>query len=344
MDINGWNNPPIPWVTIAYDPKNKQMAAEWLTRYMINRTARMFKYTGLPDTINGRVMELYLQCNGYVGIYQHNGDLYAYRGGLGGKPDEYYMPTIMTIDNPAQGLYIQAKIGTDVIVIRNDTTYSGLIPLHSRYASAIAENELSMHIADVLSRAPALISAADDNTYDSAVTFLKNIYDGNLGVIAESAFLEGLRTFPFNQGTTSRTLKDLIECEQYLKASWYNELGLNANWNAKREALNEIESGLNTDALSPLVDDMLYCRQQGVDEVNRMFGTSITVEYDSAWYRRDEAQDLELDQAAADVDATDADVSDAAGVEPTESTDEPTQEQEKEMNDDGTAEQPRDNP
>jgi hypothetical protein len=63
----------------------------------------------------------------------------------------------------------------------------------------------------------------------------------------------------------------------------YNELGLNANFNMKREALGAGESGLNDDILLPFCDDMLRMRKEGLEEINKMFGTHITVDYSSAW-------------------------------------------------------------
>ena len=51
----------------------------------------------------------------------------------------------------------------------------------------------------------------------------------------------------------------------------------------KREAINDAESGMNEDSLLPLVDDMLENRKRGVEKINKMFGTNITVELDSSW-------------------------------------------------------------
>ena len=63
----------------------------------------------------------------------------------------------------------------------------------------------------------------------------------------------------------------------------WNELGLNSNWNAKHENITSSENMLNDDALLPLYDDMLNNWQEGFDEVNKMFGTNITVERNSSW-------------------------------------------------------------
>ena len=117
---------------------------------------------------------------------------------------------------------------------------------------------------------------------------------GKLGVIAETAFLDGVRAQPYGTTGNSNVLTNLIELEQYFKASWFNELGLNANYNMKRESLNSSESQLNNDALLPLVDDMLECRKRGIEQVNAMFGTEISVSLASSW--EDNAQEIEREQ------------------------------------------------
>ena len=60
-------------------------------------------------------------------------------------------------------------------------------------------------------------------------------------------------------------------------------MGLNANFNMKRESIGEGESSLNEDSLLPLSDEMLKCRKEDIDKINAKFGTNITVEFDSAW-------------------------------------------------------------
>src|SRR5699024_4715632 len=63
----------------------------------------------------------------------------------------------------------------------------------------------------------------------------------------------------------------------------YNEIGLNANYNMKRERLNTSEVEMNSEALYPLVDNMLYNRRLAVEEINEKFGTNISVEFNSSW-------------------------------------------------------------
>jgi hypothetical protein len=243
----------------------------------------MFRWSGLPESIPQRILELYLQTNGNVCFYRYNENLYVFCGGLGGEPDVYYMPTKYTIANPALKISKTLDIGKDCVVIPNDSTYTGLLPLLYRYLTLITETDLSLKIAVINQRIVNLISAADDRTKTSAEKYLADIEDGKSGVIAENAFFDGIRAQVYGASGNSNNLTNLIECIQYLKASMYNEIGLNANYNMKRESLNSAESALNNDILLPLVDDMLECRKEGAEQVNAMYGTNITVELASSW-------------------------------------------------------------
>ena len=280
--------------TDPYNFKDKPRGVSQHVMYMLNRTQSMFKWDGLPDTIPQRILELYLQINGNVCFYRYNGDLYVFTGGLGGEPDVYYMPTIYTISNPALKISKQLRIDDECVVIPNDSLYLGLLPMFNKYATELTETELSIDVATINSRIIDLISAPDDRTRESAKKFLEDIRDGNLGVIAENAFLDGIKSQPYGTSGNSNNLTNLIELIQYQKASWFNELGLNANYNMKRESINAGESQLNNDALLPLVDDMLESRKRGIEKVNSMFGTEISVSLFSSW--EDNQEEIELEQ------------------------------------------------
>ena len=280
----------------GYDFADKSRCIQRHIAYMLNRTQSMFKWEGLPDSIPQRILELYLQINGNACFYEHNGTLYVFTGGLGGEPNEYYMPTIYTIATPALKLSKNLKIDSDCVVVPNDSMYIGLIPMFTRYASAMTESELSIDIATVNTRIVDLLSAPDDRTKASAEKFLEDIRKGKTGVIAENSFLDGIKAQPYGATGNTNVLTNLIELVQYQKASWFNELGLNANYNMKRESLNSAESQLNNDALLPLIDDMLNTRKIGAEKVNAMFGTSISVSLASSW--EDNQQEIDSEQEA----------------------------------------------
>ncbi len=262
---------------------DKAKVFENYCKYTFTRTQSMFTYEGLPDTIPVQWLESYLQRNGSCCIAEHEGKLYALLGNAGGELDEYYQPTIYTVANPALGLSKSFKIGEDCVYCRNDYDAIGLVPLVSRYCGLMTENLLTVRISDINMRMMNLLSAPDDNTLQSTKQYLKDLEDGKLGVVGETPFFDGLKLQSKGVGNGDYMIQ-FIELQQYLKGSMYNELGINANFNMKREALSGQEVALNDDALMPLIDDMLKQRRAMCDELNEMFGLNVSVDYGSTWH------------------------------------------------------------
>lgn len=260
---------------------DKDKAINSYLNYMLARTQSMFVYTGLPDTIPQRALERLLQKEGYCFITQHEGALYALHGGLGGEADVYGEPTQITIANTALKLSKTYDIATDGVLVQNDSYRIGLLPILKKYGALITENTLTMRTVDVILRMVCMISASDDKTHTSAEKFITDIENGKISAVGESAFFEGVRIH--SVANTQSYLMQFTELEQYLKASCFNEIGLNGNWNTKREYIGQQESALNDDFLLPLVDDMIKSRQEAIDRINTMYGTNISIDYASAW-------------------------------------------------------------
>lgn len=286
--------------------RDKKVSSRAYYRYLLSRLLRMFQYKNLPDTIPHEIFDRYLFEFGIACITEVDGKLYVFSGNLGGPQDVYYRPTEFIISNPhiktSDGQLFTANVpvyeeytddttgqpvGSDFkqvkgVLMRNDLDWVGLHPLISRYAYLMAENTLTLRTADVMLRIIALISGKTDKELASANEYLKSLEKGEMGVIGESAFHEGveLQSPPSNNGSY---LTQFIEYQQYLKGSFFNEIGLSANYNMKREAIGKGESTLDEDALLPLCDNMLTCRREDLKKVNDMFGTSIEVEFSSSW-------------------------------------------------------------
>lgn len=272
---------------------DKRRSAQSYINYMLIRLQKMFKYENLPETIPREMLESYLLQNGTCFVTKEAGDLYAFRGSFGGEPDPYYRPTLYVVANPALKLSKTYDLWKDGVLMRNDSLWIGLFPLMARYSSLLAENVITIRSADVMLRILTLLTAPDDKTREAAEIYLKKIEKGELGAIAENRFFDGVKmqSPPSNNGSY---LTQFIELQQYLKASFFNEIGLNANYNMKREAIMEGESNLNKDSLLPLCDEMLRCRKEDIDKVNEMYGTEIRVDFDSAWKQNVEEMNAEM--------------------------------------------------
>ena len=288
---------------------------------MFDRTNQMFEYKGLPDTIPAYMLELYLQINGHIGWLEWNGNLYALPGGWGGAPDPYYRPTIYIVANPALGGSHDCKIVNhlppfdetvwstkpDCVLMRNDTNMRGLFYLFSRYATELSENDISIRSAQINSRQQSIIAASTDREIASARAYIKALEEGKLEAVMDQAMAtKGIRATNVSV-QSANVIIQLIELQQYLKASWYNEIGLNANFNMKREYLSEEELMAQTDTLIPLIDDMLRCRQEAIEVVNSTFGTSISVDKNSAWENKQKELETEQEYKEAQVESTEPD-------------------------------------
>lgn len=256
-----------------------------VTEFMANtlaKTQSMFEYDGLPDSIPQKELERLLQTTGNAFVTSVDGVLYALSGGKGGEPDVYGRATLYTVANPALKLNKIYDIQKDGVLIENDSNGESLSPLIGRYAVLHTDGLISLNTASILTRITMLISASDDKTKQSAEEFLCKIQDGEFSIIGENAFFKGvnMQTAPT---TNSVYITQLIELIQYYKASMYNELGLNANYNMKRERLNLGEVSMNVDVLLPYVDNMLKERQNAVEKINAMFDTEISVKLASSW-------------------------------------------------------------
>ena len=279
---------------------DKEALQKQIISQMLNKTITIFKYDNLPETITDKDIEIITQVNGYSVWKEVDGKLYVFYAGLGGEPNPYYLPTIAIIANPALRYNASLKIDEECVVMLNDYLYTGLMPLFNKYGSLLTEADISLKYAIINARVPALLQSDNDNTYKSAKEFFTKIENGDgYGIIASKEFFEGIKSQDFYK---QPYIKDLIESIQYIKASWYNEIGLNSQFNMKREAINSAESRLNDDILHPTIDVMLECRKKAVEKINKMFGTNITVELNSVWEQNKIEEDLLLQYQEAEVD------------------------------------------
>ena len=279
--------------------RDKDTAVTEFIANTLAKTQSMFEYEGLPESIPQKELERLLQTTGNVFVTKVDGVLYALTGGKGGEPDVYGRATLYTVANPALKLNKTYDIQKDGVLIENDSNGESLLPLIGRYAVLHTDGLISLNTASILTRITMLISASDDKTKQSADEFLRKIQDGEFSIIGENAFFKGvnMQTAPT---TNSVYITQLIELIQYYKASMYNELGLNANYNMKRERLNLGEVSMNVDVLLPYVDNMLKERQNAVEKINEMFDTEISVKLASSWgLERDNYNALAADLSAS---------------------------------------------
>ena len=273
---------------------------------MLIKCNQMFVYKNVPDGITKRVIERYLLENGYCIFTKENDKFYVFTGGLGGELNEYYEYTKCIVSNPYLKLNKEYTINDDCVLIRNDSKMKGLIPLLEKYGVLCGDCELSINMLTNNLRTQFFISANDDKTRQNADLFIKKLVDGELSVIGENQFLDGVKVH--NVSSQANCIQQFIELNQYLKASAFNEIGLDANFNMKRERLTVNEVELNTSILIPLADNMLEERKNAIDLINKKYGLNIEVDLSSVWKMQKEEVDKATETQDTDTDTeTDAD-------------------------------------
>ena len=91
-------------------------------------------------------------------------------------------------------------------------------------------------------------------------------------------------------------MQDLINYQTYLYGQLYSEIGLPGLTNEKQERMvtSEIES--QQAIIRPLVDNMLECREKGLEEMNKLFNGNSKVELDSVWNSVNQNHDYNQNQ------------------------------------------------
>lgn len=289
-----------------YDLTDKKRAYNDYVRYFMARTNRIFKYENLPDTIPAKELEIQLQAYGHCGVFEYQGKLYALRGNMGGKANAYYLPTKYIITNPNIPVTKEFKINTfdkdNLVVAKNDSLYIGLMPLIGKTSKQLVENDISLMMANINSRMSAIISAADDPTVAGIKDYVKAVVDGKLSIaIADSKFFESLKVSPVAQAHSNENITDLLEFNAFLQGYLFKMLGIPFSTNKKREAVLSAEVEQDDNSCRPFIDDMLETRKEWVQEVNDMFGTNITVDFNGVWKKLAEEREKEEEEEEEEV-------------------------------------------
>ena len=246
--------------------------------YMLTKTNELFIYENMPDNIDIKRMEYFLQKNGFV-FFTKDNDFNFYNGSIFDF-DVYEKPK--QINAVLQDRSVKTfNIEKDGILICNDFLMNGLEKIYKKYGVMLCECEITLYLNSVINRIQYLINANDDNTKKSADLFIDKIYNGEFSVIGSNAFFEGVEI----KGTTTQNnnTQNNIELTQYIKASAFNEIGLNSNFNMKRERLNEKELTLNENAIKPFIENMFNCRLYAIEKINKKYGLNIVVKMSTIW-------------------------------------------------------------
>lgn len=165
----------------------------------------------------------------------------------------------------------QRKIGKDCIVIDNNAIRNPIYPLIHHYAIALGHADVSIVLALVNSRnnTTGVPVVQTESQRQSVANYQGKIFNGQYSVISDPAML-GVE---FIGGTNSQNIRDLYEIKERLLRSFYSDIGVRSAFEKKNNAI-EAEVEADSSLLLLNLSDMIACREEGADKVNKLFGTN----------------------------------------------------------------------
>ena len=261
---------------------------------LVNKCCNLFKWEGLPDTVDERFLMEQLILTGKVCWFKDGDKLYTLNGNVGGEPNVYYEPQYWIVANPVIGskqLRIRQKDGSkdveglDGILMTltdadylSDRTKGGLFRLIYQTAGLLADNISSLNVSQINGRVCQLWTVDNDAEARTVEEIVRDMYDGHPYRILSQDLISKIGTVPAAQSGQTNTLLNLIEAHRNIWQNFFSEIGIGYAGNMKRERVNEAEIGLQKGNLDINVYCMLKNLQDAIEMVNKLFETSISVD------------------------------------------------------------------
>lgn len=294
---NNGNGYSLPW---CFDP---HFDFDTLYRYYFNWTLSIMNelliFEGLPDTIEPTFFKWCLYVNGKVTFFKDDkGTLLALNGVPSDEPDIYYIPKNIIVTNPRLNKSYNLVRDEECVEVYCTETdkynfdyIGGVYQLLSKTATMLADNDISINVAQKNTRLINIIAADDQNTKNSVDIVFKKMYAGEPYAVVQSNLISDLKAVPLTAtSTTNSSIVQLVELHQYILSHFYEALGIQTHDNMKKERL--ITAELNEDpALVRMNIENIYTTvKSGIEKVNEMFGTNITVEINPLIVKNDMTQ------------------------------------------------------
>jgi hypothetical protein len=252
---------------------------------LLNVVIDIFEYNGLPKSLPAREIELNLLMTGHAVIVpKKDGSLFVPITSISGV-SEYYQPTWAVFANPKVISWKKWILGKDAEIIYNNSLQdsvfyikadSGLYTYVARYARLLADIESSIDIYIVNTRATSIPVTDDNAVMESIKLFFKKLAAGERAIVTDNNIIEKFRSVDINPHPIKDGINDLLVARDKILEQFYRDIGIRM-YNPKRAQVTESELESNDQLLIINTDDMLKARKEGLERVNNMFGTDISV-------------------------------------------------------------------
>lgn len=251
---------------------------------LLNICISMFDYENLPPMLPQREIESNLILTNHCVVFQdEKNQLITASTNVYGF-DVYYNPTDAVYANPMLK-FKKLTIGMNCEIIYNNNlkdninyipSDGGLKSFIFRYSRMLADIESTINIYTVNSRLTSYPVASNDKVMQSIKSFFRQVKSGRNAVISDDAIIQEFRNVDINRASMKDGINDLLIARDKILEQFYRDIGVRM-YNPKKAQVTEDEIEVNNQLLLISKDDMLKQREDGVNRINNMFGTSITV-------------------------------------------------------------------
>ena len=279
------NGYPKPFCGLAYAELDADLIYQDYFRQLMTFVFSIVKFDNIPSTVNETFFKYCIFANGKVTFFKDDsGTLLALNGRYTERPDIYYIPEKMIINNPRLDQSYIRTIGEDCAVVycRECDKYTiswrgGLYMLIAKTATLLTDNVLSINIAQKNTRLINIMSADDEMTKRSIDEVMASQYSGKPYKAVLSSIIGNVKSVPLTPSAASNNyLVELIQLEQYILSHFYEKIGLCTHDQMKRERLITSEINDNIDLAEFNIDNIIDSITDGLNQVNAMFDTNIT--------------------------------------------------------------------
>lgn len=230
------------------------------------------EWDGLPDGIKSRHIESWLFDHGRCCFFRDPDMSHmALECSEGGEQNVYGDPLFWHV----HGFNYQRRIKTgDCVIIKNNLLMEATKPFVMHYVNKLTEAERTMDVNIKACKTP-VIFACDDK---DLLTF-KNMFqqvDGNVPALFVDRGLS-LDSITAYQTGVKFMGNDLMDYKRSVESDLLTFLGQNNTPVDKKERLITDEATANNQMIESFADLQLAARQQAADEINKMFGLSVSV-------------------------------------------------------------------
>lgn len=256
-------------------------------RTLYNNVSKLILIEGMEEYVDNDFVMSQLILSGRIAIFKNGQNMVWLDANVGGDVNEYYKPQKILISNPVLGSK-ELKRDTNAVVIHLTPMdilreypkkhplfqlEGGLYSLISMCANLLADNISSINTAQINTRVHAVFTADNNSAAQSAETILKRIYEGKPYSVVTSEMLSEFHVNPMSSNGISKDLIELLEVCQYIISIFWNSIGIDANYNMKRERLITAEVDKNLMSLKVPIETILETLNADLKKANDIFGT-----------------------------------------------------------------------